>query len=245
MNTVDTKAYHHGDLRQTLLDAAVEHIAREGTEGLSLRALAREVGVSATAPYRHFETRQTLLAAIAAEGFRELGARMVVENERLDSEPAIVFFEMGMIYVDYARHHGVKYHLMFGDVIGDFSDHAELFEAAQASYQHFEETLQAGIDAGVLLQIPVRELGAAVWSMVHGVAGMLIAAERRRATVAPEALRAVAPIATQQLLLDSPGRALLRMSRGFIIDLDALDALEQRVGCPEAGQYSARRDAST
>ena len=64
--------YHHGDLRTTLLRAAEAHIALEGTERLSLRALAREAGVSATAPYRHFDDRQALLVALATDGFDEL-----------------------------------------------------------------------------------------------------------------------------------------------------------------------------
>lgn len=246
MGTADNRSYHHGDLRQTLLDAAVRHIEAEGTEGLSLRALAREAGVSPTAPYRHFETRQALLAALAAEGFRELGAMMESDPERLTLEPAIVFFEAGMTYVSYARDHRVKYHLMFGDGVGDFSDHEELFLASQECYAHFEAMLQAGIDAGVLLQIPVRELGGVVWSMVHGLAGMLIAGQYKRELFAslqggvPRS-ELPAPMDAQQHVVDAPGRVLLRLSRGLIIDLDALTELERRVGCPEAGDFAHRR----
>ena len=243
MGRAEAKAYHHGDLRKTLLDAAVEHIAREGTEGLSLRALAREAGVSPTAPYRHFENRQGLLAALATEGFEELGSRLETDAERLTREPAIVFFEAGMTYVTYARENGVKYHLMFGDTIGDFTDHDELLAAAQACYGRFEAMLQAGIDTGVLLQIPVRELGAVVWSMVHGVAGMLIAGDRKRASMPEGSWRGIAAQEAQQQVVETPGRVLLRLSRGLIVDLDALTALEQRVGCPEAGEF-ARRQSS-
>lgn len=243
MATADARAYHHGDLRKTLLDTAVEHIAREGTEGLSLRALAREAGVSPTAPYRHFENRQALLAALATEGFRELGSRMETDPERLTLEPAVVFFEAGMTYVTYARENGVKYHLMFGDTIGDFTDHADLLEASQACYAHFEAMLQAGIDTGVLLQIPVRELGAVVWSMVHGVAGMLIAGDRKRAAGPEGHWRGIAAMEAQQQVVEAPGRVLLRLSRGIIVDADALTALEVRVGCPEAGEF-ARRQSS-
>ena len=243
MGTAEARAYHHGDLRKTLLDAAVEHIDREGTEGLSLRALAREAGVSATAPYRHFDSRQALLAALATEGFRELGSRLEQDPSRLTREPAVVFFEAGMTYVTYARENGVKYHLMFGDKIGDFTDHAELLAASQACYGHFEAMLQAGIDTGVLLQIPVRELGAAVWSMVHGIAGMLIAGDRKRAALREDHWRGIAAMEAQQQVVDTPGRVLLRLSRGIIVDIDALTALEERVGCPEAGE-AARRQSS-
>lgn len=241
MGTAEARAYHHGDLRKTLLDAAVKHIEREGTEGLSLRALAREAGVSPTAPYRHFDSRQALLAALATEGFHELGSRMETDPERLTREPAVVFFEAGMTYVTYARENGVKYHLMFGDTIGDFTDHTELLEASQACYAHFEAMLQAGIDTGVLLQIPARELGGVVWSMVHGVAGMLIAGDRKRAAGPANHWRGIAAMEAQQQVVEAPGRVLLRLSRGIIIDDAALTALEERVGCPEAGEWARRR----
>lgn len=243
MGTAEARAYHHGDLRKTLLDEAVRHIDREGTEGLSLRALAREAGVSSTAPYRHFDNRQALLAALATEGFRELGERMETDPARLTGEPAVVFFEAGMTYVTYARENGVKYHLMFGDTIGDFGDHEELLEAAQTCYGHFEAMLQAGIDTGVLLQIPVRELGAAVWSMVHGIAGMLIAGDRKRAAGPDAKSRGTAAMAAQQQVVEAPGRVLLRLSRGIIIDDAALTALEERVSCPEAGEAARRRSS--
>ena len=228
------RGYHHGGLRETLLDAAVRHIEAEGTEGLSLRALAREAGVSATAPYRHFDSRQTLLAALATQGFVELGERMESDPARLSAEPAIVFFESGMAYVDYARHNSVKYHLMFGDTIGDFAGHAELAAAAEASYAQLETMLQAGIDTGVLLQIPVRDLGGVVWSMVHGLAGLVIAGERKRAGAPLAALRTMAPMDAQQRVLEAPERVLMRLSRGLIVDADAREELERRVGCPES-----------
>ena len=70
-------SYRHGNLPQALMDLAIQHIARAATEKLSLRALARELGVSQTAPYRHFSSKQCLLAAIATQGFDELRKRNV------------------------------------------------------------------------------------------------------------------------------------------------------------------------
>ena len=69
---MNLRTYHHGDLRRALLDAAVRHIATDGVDALSLRALARDVGVTHAAPYRHFESKGHLLAAIAEEGFQIL-----------------------------------------------------------------------------------------------------------------------------------------------------------------------------
>src|SRR6185503_21216238 len=73
--------YHHGDLRRALLDAALREVAERGVKDISLRALARAVGVSPRAPYRHFQTKDDLLAAVAAEGFVEYEARVRSELE--------------------------------------------------------------------------------------------------------------------------------------------------------------------
>ncbi|MFO7551396.1 MAG: helix-turn-helix domain-containing protein, partial [Haliea sp.] len=66
------KSYHHGNLRAELLDTAVEELETQGVEALSLRALARGIGVSQTAPYRHFSDKGDLLAAMATVGYRRL-----------------------------------------------------------------------------------------------------------------------------------------------------------------------------
>lgn len=224
------KSYHHGDLRKTLIDAAVRHIDAHGTEGLSLRALAREADVSATAPYRHFENRTTLLAAVAAEGFAELEASMESDPERLLSEPLMVLHESGLGYIDYARRNSVKYHLMFGDAIGDFSLHEPLLEAARSCYLTFEAILVAGIRGGVLVDIDPRELGGTVWSVVHGLAGVVMAAQRKAAASEPEFWRDIAPLEAQQRILAAPEKALVRLTRGLVIDPAALAAVERRAG---------------
>ena len=73
MNKVETsKSYHHGNLREALLDTAIERLREGGADNLSLRALARGIGVSQTAPYRHFEDKSELLAAMATNGYRDL-----------------------------------------------------------------------------------------------------------------------------------------------------------------------------
>src|SRR5512138_2569100 len=68
--------YHHGDLRRALVEAALDLVRMRGPEGFTLREAARRVGVSQTAPYRHFETKEALLAAVAEEGFRALHHRL-------------------------------------------------------------------------------------------------------------------------------------------------------------------------
>ena len=124
-------AYHHGDLPATLMAMALERIAEEGTEKLSLRALAREAGVSPTAPYKHFPTKRCLLAALATQGFRALGeANGSVAVSGADLEDS--FVRMGMAYIRFATGNPTAYQIMFGTVIEDFSEYPELAEAGGA-----------------------------------------------------------------------------------------------------------------
>src|SRR4029079_8364193 len=98
------KPYHHGDLRRTLLDAALALVASQGVGALSLRELARKAGVSHAAPYRHFESREALLAALATEGFLGLGAEMM-QTAAGEPNPLLRFRALGVAYVIYAVRH--------------------------------------------------------------------------------------------------------------------------------------------
>lgn len=165
-------AYHHGELPETLMRLAVEHIEREGTEKLSLRALAREAGVSPTAPYRHFPSKQCLLAAIAAQGFNTLeAAHAQIAARKLPPEERAV--AMAQTYVEFALENPTSYQLMFGSVLGDFSEYEMLTNAVNASYAEVENLLsdivaEQGLDADPNL------LGGLLWSFVHGLSSLLI-----------------------------------------------------------------------
>src|SRR5256885_13290570 len=101
------KPYHHGHLREVLLQAAIQLIAEVGPAAFTLRETARRAGVSHNAPYRHFPDREALLAALAAEGFAMLG-------ERLRGKPGR---EMGAAYVSFALEQPQRLRLMFGGVL--------------------------------------------------------------------------------------------------------------------------------
>lgn len=227
----DERSYHHGDLRKALLQTCCEHIACQGTEGLSLRALARQAGVSPTAPYRHFDSRQALLAALATEGFEELAESMAAADR---DDPIEALFECGRNYIRYAEANPVKYHLMFGDVIGDFSGHEALFEAARHCYALLEGKLVNGQESGALRGGDVRELGGTVWAMVHGLAGLVITA-RSKAAQAPLAdILQIAPLRAQQAVAEAPERALLRLMEGLISDPADLAGLWKRWGAEKS-----------
>ena len=165
--------YHHGDLRQQLMEAAVRSIADHGAEKLSLRALARAAGVSATAPYRHFESRAALLAELARAGFVELGKAVGSATRAHPGDPLRALLAGGVAYVTYARENPVPYQLMFSGIVGDFAAYPGLREAADESYGHVYRVLEEGITLGVFRDDPLVDLAATVWAGVHGVASLL------------------------------------------------------------------------
>ena len=164
--------YHHGELRQLLMDLALVHIASKGTEKLSLRALAREANVSPTAPFRHFANKHALFAALATEGFLRLRdrVRVVAQTPSMVDERLLA---AAMTYIEFADENPVVYQLMFGSILGDFSEFEGLGAAAAASnaYAELDKLL---VEVVEVKQLPYDELvlGGLIWSAIHGFASL-------------------------------------------------------------------------
>jgi AcrR family transcriptional regulator len=169
-----TDGYHHGDLRRALMSAARSRIAAVGTEALSMRSLCRELGVSATAPYRHFPTKNSLLAAIAEDGFVQLGDAVSTAISRAGDDPLAQLVNLGEAYVRFAVANPVDYHLMFGSVLLDFSAYTELMAAADRCFGEVIGVLQRGVAAGAFRDDPIELLAGTAWAAVHGIASLLI-----------------------------------------------------------------------
>ncbi len=167
------RSYHHGDLAKTLVEAAIAHVSREGPENLSLRALAREAGVSQTAPYRHFNSKTCLLAAVAQSGFVELKAAMQkCADCESDIPKAIV--DVGEAYVRWAVDNPRRYQLFFDSTLVDFSSYQELQKCGEECFQVILGLIRQGVDSGLFIDRPIVELGSVMWSQVHGIASLLI-----------------------------------------------------------------------
>lgn len=166
-------AYHHGDLAVTLMDLALVRIAAEGTERLSLRGLAREAGVSAAAPYRHFPSKRCLLAALATRGFRELLERMTT-HERLSEELDQRLMNLGRAYIGFAIDYPTTYQIMFGSIVDDFSEYEDLAAAAEASYAPVLAAMASLIDQHPGWQMTPLQLGGVTWAAVHGIASLVL-----------------------------------------------------------------------
>jgi AcrR family transcriptional regulator len=148
--------YHHGDLRKAVLVAAGKLIEREGLAGLSVREAARGAGVSHNAPYRHFPDRDSLLAALAIEGFIELTESLENRSGR----------ELGEAYVRFALAHPQRFRLMMGGLIS-LDRYPELRAQAQATRERLTVAF-AGLGT------EARFAAAAGWSLVHGLAHLIL-----------------------------------------------------------------------
>ncbi len=153
--------YHHGALRPALIGAARDLLSREGPGAVSLREAARRVGVSATATYRHFEDKEHLLAAVAAEGFAEFA-------DDLKRGGAQAFNGMGIAYLEFALRSPGLFRLMFGPLLKAREKYAELAEASDAAFLVLMEGARsvAGADA--------ETIAYAAWSFSHGLARLAI-----------------------------------------------------------------------
>lgn len=170
------KAYHHGNLRAALIAAAREILDTGGVEGLSLRKVARQTGVSPTALYSHFRDKRELLAVLATEGFDSLTRRMQEEAARSPSEPTGSGPQLAGLargYVLFAIDNRALFGLMFGRDSGDLLEFPQLAEAGSRAY-----TMMAEAVAQAMREHAIAGKGSiaatAAWSTVHGLAMLIL-----------------------------------------------------------------------
>jgi AcrR family transcriptional regulator len=181
-------AYHHGDLKRALTDAALVLVAEKGPKGFSLSEAARRAGVSVAAPYRHFADKAELLAAVAEQGFLQLHATLIAAGGS-ESEPHKRIIEMGRGYVRWAVAHPDHYRVMFGGDTVEL-EHPALLAAATRAFDDLLNALTLWPESGMLHGRDAREMAGPVWSLVHGIASLAIGGDLRHVGIRddPEAL---------------------------------------------------------
>ncbi|MBW8067884.1 MAG: TetR family transcriptional regulator [Ferrovum sp.] len=166
--------YHHGNLEQALIEAAVSLIAQHGVAGFSLREAAAHVGVSPSAAYRHFSSKEDLLNAVALDGFQRLALQMehaMAEARTLNPEcPALAAFQaLGLAYVTFAVNNPPHFQVMFGI---PFQEKPETDRTSP--YQLLQTALDDLVGEKVLAVENRSGAELYAWSVVHGLAGLLI-----------------------------------------------------------------------
>jgi len=168
------RTYHHGDLRNALLREGRRLLEEKGAAELSLRELARRVGVSEAAPSRHFEGKEDLLAGVATDGFRELAAQRLALTELKLSKLELVR-EMLLSYVRYAQANKGVFNLMVGPRMLDAHRHGELLEAGAMSFNLFSESVVALALENGWPRRQVELVAHSAWALEHGLATLILA----------------------------------------------------------------------
>ena len=167
---VETRRYHHGDLSRALVDAARRLLEAEGPSALSLRAVAREAGVSPAAPYHHFKDKGELLTAVAGEGWMLLDEAIVAAKK---AAPSIheAMTEIGVAYVCFATNNPALYRVMY-DTARDKEDFPDQMDNGDDSpYCKVRDTLiEAGVDPVARVDLELATVAA--WCAAHGLAEM-------------------------------------------------------------------------
>jgi AcrR family transcriptional regulator len=155
------RAYHHGDLRNGLLEAARAILEEHSLSALTLRAVARKAGVSHAAPYRHFPNHEALLVELGVEGFQEL-RQYIVEAGKIAGPESDRIANIGAAYMRFVAKRPAVARLMFGSQLPNRDKFPALGHAADAIGDEIGAALH---DSG---------LGLAVWSAVHGLAMLVL-----------------------------------------------------------------------
>lgn len=164
--------YHHGDLRRALVEAALTLVRERGADGFTLREAARRVGVSQTAPYRHFETREALLAAVAEEGFAALHRRL--EQLPAARAPRQRLRAQGLACFAFYVADPARFRVMFGRAASQKERYPGLAAAWGRVNAMLLESLAACQRAGEIRGGDPLELGLVTAAMTHGLAALAI-----------------------------------------------------------------------
>jgi AcrR family transcriptional regulator len=169
---IKRSTYHHGDLREALIEQGLQLLDRVGPRALSLRELAKLAGVTHSACYRHFANKEDLFSAIAARGFRTLAAAMA-ENAARHRDPVAALRAMGFAYVRFAVANPAYFRAMFGGYVSLAARSAEMVAASEAALSLLRDGIVAAQKQGRMKRLPAENVVVAAWALVHGL-GMLL-----------------------------------------------------------------------
>jgi AcrR family transcriptional regulator len=184
------RGYHHGNLKEALIRAALDLIAEKGPSGFTFAEAARSAGVSPAAPYRHFRDRDELLANVALRGFAQFEAALAQAWNEGAPDPFTAFERMGRAYLDFARSGPAYYSAMFeaGLALDVSEDLRDAGDRAFAVIRAASERLVAQIPAGQ--RPPAFMVALHVWALSHGIASLFARGDagRRGLPMPPEEL---------------------------------------------------------
>jgi len=176
MAMAEKKPYHHKDLRNALIAAAIPVLKEKGVMGLGMRELATLTGVSHGAPYRHFSDKTALLEAIAAQGYAQLSVVCKRAREKYPRQPLQALEEAGIGYLLFVVDKPEIANLMFSGVLPPARWGTELSKTAARAVHDLLQIVELGKQAGLYADIDSTDLTTASLAMAHGLS-MFLAGE--------------------------------------------------------------------
>jgi AcrR family transcriptional regulator len=177
------RGYHHGNLKEALVRAALELIAKKGPAGFTFAEAARWAGVSPAAPYRHFRDRDELLSNVALRGFELFEAALARAWDAGRPAPATAYDRLGKAYLEFARNEPAYYSAMFesGIPLDTSPDLRAAGDRAFAVLRGATETLVASMPEPN--RPPVMMMALHVWALAHGIASLFGRGDEARRTL--------------------------------------------------------------
>jgi AcrR family transcriptional regulator len=163
------KSYHHGDLKNALIQSGIEVLAQEGAHGLTLRKVARTAGVSHAAPYSHFADKQALIAAISTEGYNRIRIRVEKVLQDNGQNALHLLVRTAWEYVQFALDDPELFKITFSGVVEKEKDYPALVESSQRSFGLLVLIVERCQKAGVLRAGPLDLTALGVWAAIHGL----------------------------------------------------------------------------
>lgn len=169
MSSNSAKSYHHGNLREALLSAAREVLEREGVGALSLRGLARKVGVSVMAPYHHFPDRKALLVAVAISGFEALQqSKLAVTSQSATATETLI--QGSRNYIGFVINNPNLFRLMQSPELTDRKQYPDLHRAATEPAKTLIRSIEALSRENGYSSLDVNSCAKTLWGLAHGIA---------------------------------------------------------------------------
>lgn len=169
----DQSHYHHGNLREALIQTALQILSVDGVAGLTLRKVAKAAGVSHAAPAHHFKDKTSLLASVAAEGFRILSKEIRTTADIYQNSQE----QLGQLvrtYVGFAQREVELFRLIFGHIAPDYREYPELYEAGMDCWNALVEIISDFMKNHGIVNCEPDLLAFSLWAHTQGVASLIV-----------------------------------------------------------------------
>jgi len=169
-----------------------------------MRKLARKAGVSHSAPYAHFSDKQSLIAAISTEGFKQLLVELDAAVSPYSGDPHQQLIEGAWAYIQFAMNNTDTFHIMFSGVLEKEKDYPDFVEISHETFERVVDIVNACQAAGILRSAPPEMMAVSVWGQIHGIISLVLEGQISHAVLDRFNTRELVLFALNQMVIDGP-----------------------------------------